>query len=94
MSHVRNITESELAFRIAVDEPEIATQIQADTYDYEAHYKTWGMVMAYDEYVLGICGWITVDAMFLKYLNLNQIHETQQRGWCDSDDSRTLPRIP
>ncbi|KAL5529747.1 hypothetical protein ACEPAG_5732 [Sanghuangporus baumii] len=44
-----NITGSELAFRIAVDEPEIATGIQADTYDYYAHYKTWGMVMAYDE---------------------------------------------
>lgn len=45
----RNITESELAFRIAVDEPEIAKEIQGETYDYHAHYKTWGMVMAYDE---------------------------------------------
>lgn len=52
MAYLRNITGSELAFRIAVDEPEIATGIQADTYDYYAHYKTWGMIMAYDEYVI------------------------------------------
>ncbi|EJD02430.1 uncharacterized protein FOMMEDRAFT_29447 [Fomitiporia mediterranea MF3/22] len=44
-----NITGSELAFRIAVDEPEPATKIQADTYDYHAHYKTWGMIMDYDD---------------------------------------------
>lgn len=47
----RNITSSELAFRIAVDEPEPAKGMQAAEYDYHAHEVTWGMVMDYNEYV-------------------------------------------
>lgn len=44
----RNISTSELAFRIAVDNPERAKQDQADSdYDHHAHLKTWGMVMDY-----------------------------------------------
>ncbi|KAI5121385.1 hypothetical protein M0805_001198 [Coniferiporia weirii] len=44
-----NITQSDLAFRIAVNDPHRATQGQAESrYDYYAHYKTWGMVMAYE----------------------------------------------
>ncbi|KAI5121387.1 hypothetical protein M0805_001200 [Coniferiporia weirii] len=45
-----NITQSDLAFRIAVDDPHRATQGQAESdYDYYAHYKTWGMVMDYQD---------------------------------------------
>ncbi|KAL5532593.1 hypothetical protein ACEPAF_4367 [Sanghuangporus sanghuang] len=70
-----NITGSELAFRIAVDEPEIATRIQADTYDYYAHYKTWGMVMAYDgstklNNVVGATG--TIEGRCLAFPNTYQ----------------------
>lgn len=42
---------NELAFRIAVDEPEPAKFTQAGTYDYYAHERTWGMVMDYSECV-------------------------------------------
>lgn len=43
LSYRRNITPSELAFRIAVDEPEPCQRIQAERYDYYAHEVTWGM---------------------------------------------------
>ena len=45
----RNITSSELAFRIAIRTPERAEQIQAEPYDYYAFYKMWGLEMDYDE---------------------------------------------
>lgn len=46
----RNITPSELAFRIAVAEPDTSS-MQAGPYDYYAHEATWGMIMAYDKFV-------------------------------------------
>ena len=47
--YFRNITTSELAFRIAVDNPEPAKEMQAESqYDYHAHLKTWGMYMDFD----------------------------------------------
>ena len=66
--YFRNITGSQLAFRIAVDEPEITQTIQAETYDYYAHSKTWGMEA---EYVPGLWSWIAADATPSNYLNLN-----------------------
>ena len=50
LTHIfRNITSSELAFRIAIQTPDRANRIQAETYDYYAFYKLWGLEMDYDE---------------------------------------------
>ncbi|TDL19428.1 hypothetical protein BD410DRAFT_727256, partial [Rickenella mellea] len=38
-----NVSDSELAFRVAVEEPLPSTQIQAEPYDYYAHKVQWGM---------------------------------------------------
>lgn len=51
LTHRRNITSSELAFRIAVDEPEIGRTAETDSYDYHAHEMTWGMAKGI-QYVL------------------------------------------
>ncbi|KAI5121389.1 hypothetical protein M0805_001202 [Coniferiporia weirii] len=43
-----NVTASGLAFRIAVNNPRPANEWYADSYDYQAHYSTWGMAMAHE----------------------------------------------
>lgn len=47
----RNITSSELAFRIAINTPPHAEEIQTETYDNYAFYKMRGLEMDYNEWV-------------------------------------------
>ena len=85
----RNITESELAFRIAVEEPEPATKIQADTYDYYAHYKTWGMEMDYDKYVLKYPFFVCRTPK--GFMQLYYAYECRR---CNRDKARPLLGLP